>query len=589
MIKRIIKWLNNRSLIQKLVIYFLVLALSIITILSIYFYHYAREEIINRTFDRLTAIREIKKIQIEKLVQEKCLTFGMATGLLQEPLGGSDDLKKSFEEDFNKLMLLHPDLSAVFIAFRKPNADTLLIYGTETATASISDTLNNLYQRIQAIRKPLVTEFVRNQETDPKLVLLIAIPATRDSKNTDTGYSAVVFFEVQADKITGNTLYFTGDRGFGNTGEAYLVGGDYRIRSISRFVPDAPLRISNFSDAAHLALAGESGKVVTTDYRNMRVYSSYAPVKMPGLTWAILSEIDYDEVMGPVHNMRNDILFLTLVISAFVLAIAIFLAYGLVDPLRKLEAATGRLGKGDLEARVPEYSGDELGKLSQSFNQMASQLQMQNQKLLEEKNKRLSALYDGQEQERRRIARELHDGLGQLLAGIRMNLQHYSIQTPETSEKINQHLTQAMEELHRISNNLHPPVIAESGLRTALRYLCDDTSASTPLKCEFSVNGDPEHVNTATAGHIYRICQEAVSNAARHSGADLFQLQLIIKPHQYVVIAEDNGNGFSFPVGFQRTGNGLRNIEERVALLGGRFSLESSPGNGTTLRVIIPA
>lgn len=219
---------------------------------------------------------------------------------------------------------------------------------------------------------------------------------------------------------------------------------------------------------------------------------------------------------------------------------------------------------------------------------MAAQIQMQNQKLLEEKNKRLSALYDGQEQERRRIARELHDGLGQLLAGIRMNLQHHPNPSQVTSGKINHHLTRAIEELHRISNNLHPPVIAESGLETALRYLCDDTASSTPLKCEFSVNGNPELVNTATAGHIYRICQEAVSNAARHSGAGLFQLQLIIKPHQYVVIAEDNGNGFFNPENSTRKGNGLRNIEERVTLLGGRFSVESSPGKGTTLRVIIP-
>jgi signal transduction histidine kinase len=393
--------------------------------------------------------------------------------------------------------------------------------------------------------------------------------------------TSLIWFELSSKVLTDAMMEYSPEKGFGHSAEAYLVGSDYRMRSPSRFVDDAIMNITNNSTAVQRALEGHSGTMVTHDYRKVRVYSSYAPLEFYGLKWAILSEIDYEEAMNPINAMRNDILFLSLIILLFILSVSILLASTLVSPIRRLEKAVRNFGAGEAQIRVTPTTNDEIGALTRSFNEMAGEL-----------NLKTAAIFGEQEKERQRIARELHDGLGQILAGIKIKMEHLSnTSEPRAQELLHNtktHLTEAIDELHRISNNLRPAVLSELGLIDALRNLSRQFSLTTGMVCDLSAQGDFADLSLQASNYLFRICQEGLANVAKHAEATLAQIHAIATADHYLIMLEDDGRGMPSDQGHIPQGNGLFNMKERAMLLNGKITIESSDSQGTTLRIKIP-
>ena len=196
------------------------------------------------------------------------------------------------------------------------------------------------------------------------------------------------------------------------------------------------------------------------------------------------------------------------------------------------------------------------------------------------------ALLEGEEKERSRLARDLHDGLGGMLAAIKLNLS----QLVDTKDRLGrQELGQTIDrlghsvtELRRISRNMMPESLLQLGLETALRDLCEE-AALPGLKISFRAFDIRSDFPSQVQVMIYRIVQELIYNALKHAAATRIIVQCSQSEEVFFITVEDNGKGFS-PTDVPGTSRGLQNIRNRVDLLKGKIDIESSP-EGTNINI----
>jgi two-component system NarL family sensor kinase len=196
-----------------------------------------------------------------------------------------------------------------------------------------------------------------------------------------------------------------------------------------------------------------------------------------------------------------------------------------------------------------------------------------------------NAMLEGEEQERRRLARDLHDGLGGALAGIKIKLsgQEKKERTPQLNEVILQ-LEDSINELRRIARNMMPENLQKAGLETALRDLCE-SMLSNNTSIEFHAFGLQQTIPLNVQANIYRIVQELLSNAVRHAHASKIIVQCSLNGNIFLITVEDNGRGFEMNTVMEAEGIGFRNIRNRVKYLNGNIDIESVPQEGTTVNI----
>ena len=206
-------------------------------------------------------------------------------------------------------------------------------------------------------------------------------------------------------------------------------------------------------------------------------------------------------------------------------------------------------------------------------------------------------LFHTQEMERRRIARELHDEAGQALTGINFTLETIEKELSPQPGRIKEHVSgikkqinRTYHEMRRISYRLHPALLADLGLEPALETYLSDVAKHSELNIDFKMVGFGARLDPETETVLYRLSQEATTNTLKHSEAKNFKLSIIKSYPHIIFLAEDDGIGFN-PGNFnehKQQALGLVSMRERVAMLGGRFSLRSSKDKGTRIRIEIP-
>lgn len=210
----------------------------------------------------------------------------------------------------------------------------------------------------------------------------------------------------------------------------------------------------------------------------------------------------------------------------------------------------------------------------------------------------LDRIMETQEEERGRIARELHDSLGQLLTCLQVGLRAAEELTDDDAlrsrlEELRNVGAETHREIRRIASGLRPPVLDDVGLQAALERHCEELNRTTAVTSSYLTEGAAE---TRLPGPVetacYRIAQEATTNALRHGKATQVSIVLRIEPEQVILSIRDNGCGFDPKARQVRHGThrsiGLWSIQERAELLSGSVSLESAPGAGTTVIVKLP-
>jgi len=236
--------------------------------------------------------------------------------------------------------------------------------------------------------------------------------------------------------------------------------------------------------------------------------------------------------------------------------------------------------------RLVEERTRELAQARDALAEKASRLQAV-----------LSDTVDAQEGERRRIAEDVHDGINQLLIGAMLELTsgQHRVEAGQPDDAVaslasaREILAQVETEIRRVVHDLHPPVLEGLGLTAALRDVAERVEAFSGVRCRVTVAGRPARLADRTEISLYRIVQEALQNVAMHARATHADVRVAFAPGEVSVTVTDDGRGFDAADAERRaepTGRrhlGLGSMRRRVESLGGSWSLESTPGRGTTL------
>jgi len=233
-----------------------------------------------------------------------------------------------------------------------------------------------------------------------------------------------------------------------------------------------------------------------------------------------------------------------------------------------------------------------FAELNITLRNIFQRIRKQEDELQEEKIRRLRSVIDGQDQERNRLSRELHDGIGQSLIAVKLQLenaetQNYSMMRAGIDSAKNM-IDLTIEEVRRVCNALLPAALDEFGVVSTLRALSSELGSLAGFNAVFENEGSLDRMSKKSQVYIYRIAQEALNNIAKHARATQVHMKLSRADNIVTLEVSDNGKGFIFdPVSFAQR-NGLQNMRERTQLLQGEFIINSKPGSGTTIKVSIP-
>jgi len=283
------------------------------------------------------------------------------------------------------------------------------------------------------------------------------------------------------------------------------------------------------------------------------------------------------------------------------LGVALLLTNVLMRPVTELVFVTRAVGRGDLSARAMRHADDEIGELTEAFNVMVESLTRSTADLLQRKarlGQLLSQIISAQEDERKRIARELHDEAGQLLSALSLGLGAIAqIQDlPPAAGRLvadaKELLKRLLDEVHRLAVDLRPQALDQLGLTGAIESCVQEFGERTGLRTDLEISGlggvSPSSLVEIT---IYRVVQEALANVRKHAHASRVGVLLQCVNGTVVSTVEDDGVGFDAHATPNLVADGhlgLFGMQERAALLNGRLTIESARGRGTTVVVEIP-
>ncbi len=299
-----------------------------------------------------------------------------------------------------------------------------------------------------------------------------------------------------------------------------------------------------------------------------------------------------DRLAGVVDGITTQMLVATLFVALVGVAAASFLTWLLTRPILDLVETTRRVGDGDLTASASHWANDEIGALSVAFNQMVGDLAENRSTIAATEAARtrlLDKLISAQEEERKRIARELHDAVGQslssMMVGIAVMRRLSGGEADAKSRELQVLAGETLTQVRELSRELRPSALDDLGLKAALDRYAEDFAIRYPgIRTDVHIEllrRLPPSMETA----LYRIVQEAMTNAARHSGANTVSVLVVRRRGSLRAIIEDDGSGFDPEVvRGNQTSVGIHAMQERTELLGGRFDIESGP-EGTTVYI----
>lgn len=380
--------------------------------------------------------------------------------------------------------------------------------------------------------------------------------------------------------------------------EIAIVSKDDVIVSTAGIQKDVPHFRSSQADQITQALEGDSGSFTGKDATGSERLGVFAPIQSDVVHWGVL--VTNPTPRAYAQTLLTQGLVVLLLASGVILALAVIFGEFTARPLRTLAARAASMQQGNFAVNIEPVGGGEVRTLSTALADMGDQLSNQMTVLEsnhQERGRQATQMRDLlrrtlrlQEDERRRIAGEIHDAVSPLITGALYQaraLQMTNGSTPaeareETLDSVNKLLEQASVELHGVIFDLRPPDLDDLGVVAAIEVYVQ-TIERTGLSCRLEVVNEPGALTSEVRLGIYRIVQEALHNVVRHASADEAVVRLESTGDLLRVTIKDNGAGFDPKTSIRPTSLGLLSMRERAAAIGASFTIVSKPGRGTAI------
>ena len=519
----------------------------------------------------LVGERDERAVQSAAAALQSELHHRMAT-ITSMAVLASEDI--SFKDIFATTNDLADDFNGV-IAFL--NSDGRLVDNTNNKGfwEWVSQNPNAVALASSSDPEPVFSDPIRDPNSSQLFVIISAYSESRD---------VIVAGAFSPEALASETLTPTYPAGSHVT--IYLLDNSRRLLFVSGVLGQESL------DADHPgvleALSGKSG-VFYVKKESAEHVVAYSPIEAAG--WALITEEEWEMVISPSLQLTQ--MAPLVVVPAFILALVAiwFGAKQIVQPLQKLESKAAALAWGNFEAIKEPVGGiSEVQHLQMELTEMSRKVQAAQEGL----HDYIGAITSAQEEERMRLARELHDDTIQAIIALkqRVQLAQKSIKEQNGRESLKELETLAehtIENLRRLTRALRPIYLEDLGLVTAMEMLAREISQSNPLIVEFQKTGNERRLSREVELSLYRIAQEALTNAVKHSKATHADLSIRYSDSEITLAITDNGNGFvapASPTEFALNGHfGLLGIHERADLIGARLEIESALGQGTRIEV----
>ncbi len=379
----------------------------------------------------------------------------------------------------------------------------------------------------------------------------------------------------------------------GEHGVVYLADADGRILAHSRSV-QARDSLSGHTGLDIALKDREAGVTLCHAPDGEQMTLAYAPVGLSG--WRVLIEQPWHEVIGPVLRYSQ---FMPLVAALALVVSMLTLYYGvraIARPLQALGQQAERVAWGDFAAVDTPVGGvEEIEDLRRTLDQMARRIQGYQRGM----HDYIAAITQGQEEERKRLARELHDDTAQALIALNQQVEMAQKQLDSDPTRAAERLAQArgmlaetLESVRRFSRDLRPIYLEDLGFLPALEMLAREADQDDTLSVRLTVSGPVRRLPPSLELAAYRIVQELLNNVVQHAKASQAWVEVSFEAESLVLSVGDDGRGFvppDLPDALARQGHfGLMGIQERTFLYGGQMSIRSAPGSGAEVVVQIP-
>ncbi len=409
-----------------------------------------------------------------------------------------------------------------------------------------------------------------------------------------------------------------------------LVGGQInpngrKLTEITRLVKLGTSSYVNIIDSNGVILASsDTGRLLNNgtdgnkDEKNEIINSAHISLA----PWSVTVRQSSKEALAPVRSITQQFIIFGLVSTLLVLFLGVGMARSLVRPISLLSVSVQQVSRGDLSHPTPQLGKDEIGELGQIFDSMRlalkkslEEIQQWNRELeakVEERTRELEESYreiereeadrgrllqkvlTAQEEERKRIARELHDETSQSLVSAVIRLE--TLTASATSRDTKNMLTEAknlalrtIDNIHKIIFDLRPSILDDLGLLSAIRWYAENRLGAESIAARIEVTGVERKLPPQVEIALFRVTQEAINNIIKHAEAKNVVLSVEFAPSAIKIEIEDDGKGFDLnTVSLQPDeirGVGLLGMKERMALIGGKLRITTRPGGGTYVAI----
>jgi signal transduction histidine kinase len=377
----------------------------------------------------------------------------------------------------------------------------------------------------------------------------------------------------------------------GDEGYAYLVDRNGRVI----YHPEGTPIGQDFSSrrAVDRLKHGEQvGAFISREPSKERFVIGFAI--LPATGWGLVIREPWAEVVAPVKSYLRLValvLLAALTLAAFLISLGV---RRISEPISDLVYQTRQVARGDYSVQVRLGNIREIRELGLAFNAMVERIGRYRAGV----RRYVAAITHSQEEERKRIARDLHDDTVQSLIAIgqRIELCRASLDDPaEAREQLNdvrRMVTETIQSIRHFSRELRPLALEDLGLVPALQLLVNDLARADSLEADLEIEGQPQSLAPDLEVAIYRIVQEALQNVRKHADASKVSVLAEFTDKGVALAVRDDGIGFivpSSPTDLASQGSfGLMGIEERAQLFGGELEIHSQPGHGTEIKVTLP-